>query len=123
MEEIKPRTKYLIENPALIRAVGVRCGVPFRELDDFGQEVLMSSLIHRDNYDPTKCSIKTYATRYVSWRARCYVEHLGQSREIVSDMAVHLTLMKQGREEWDKSVKVGNLQKSRKSPKKSRKKS
>jgi len=95
MEEISPRTKYLIENPGVIIATGHRAGVPAREMDDFRQEVLLKSVRQRDAFDPSKGRMSTYATNFVSKCARQYLKKMSRQRAIVDSELVEKVLEKE----------------------------
>lgn len=92
MEELSPRTKYLIENPGVIIATGHRAGVPSREMDDFRQEVLLKSVRQRDAFDPSIASMSTYATGFVCKCARQYLKKLSRQRAVVDSELVEMVL-------------------------------
>ena len=90
-----PRTAFLLENPGLIIATGVRFGVPSREMEDFTQEVLMKSLKQRDRFNPRTATITTYATRFVEWCARRYLLEKCEKRLVINSELVEMILDKE----------------------------
>lgn len=76
MGEPTLRTQFLLDNPGIIDAVALRVGVPSAELEDFRQEALLGSVRRKDEWDPEKASLKTYAIRCVTWDALLYVKKL-----------------------------------------------
>ena len=75
------RTLFLMNNPDVIDAVGLRCGVPPAELEDFRQEALLGSLTRKDDWNPDKkASLKTYAIKSVTWDALLYLKKLKKEK-------------------------------------------
>ena len=79
-----PRTNFLIENPKMIDALAVRNGLPFRELDDFRQEVILQSIMEPDEYNSTLGKLSTYAGNFIRMRALNYLKKMGR-RPVLSD--------------------------------------
>ena len=74
MNDTTPRTRFLIENPDLIDAIGLQNGVPARDLDDFRQTVLLRSLEYKDDFDPAKpATLKTYSIRFIVWSVKAFL--------------------------------------------------
>lgn len=65
------RTSFLLSNPRFIDTLALRHGIPLRELDDFRQDVLLSSVRRKDTFDPSRGSISTYAGNFV---VRCALD-------------------------------------------------
>ncbi|MDO4569112.1 MAG: DUF4417 domain-containing protein [Planctomycetia bacterium] len=63
--EVGERTKWLVENPAIVCYVAEKIGVPKCEWEDFQQEVILRSLELREVFDPAKAKISTWATGFV----------------------------------------------------------
>lgn len=79
------RTEYLVKNPKLIDRLGIRQGIPQRELDDFRQFVYLTSLENLDAYDPQKGSLSTYAGHFVKRRAIDYLRKLKRVPKSLAD--------------------------------------
>ena len=79
-QEPSKRTQFLMENPGLIDAVALGMGIPPGELKDFRQEALLGSLTRKDNWDPEKSSLKTYAIQSVTWDAINYLKKLQREK-------------------------------------------
>ena len=96
MEELTPRTAFLLEHKGVIIAAGCRLGVPRREMEDFVQEVLMKSVRQKDDFDPDgAATLLTYATRFVEWCARRYlIEECADGVVVDSDL-VEMVLEKE----------------------------
>ena len=83
---ISPRTKFLIENPKLIRAVGSRNAIPQNEIADFSQYVLLQSLLTRDDFDQSRSCISTYSTHFIWWCASQYRKKLKKNLPLFDDL-------------------------------------
>ncbi len=84
-----PRTEFLVQNPKLITTLAIKVGMPFRELDDFAQEVILQSLREPDDFDPKKSTICTYAGNFVRMRAVDYMRRLRRvPRQLVDEETV-----------------------------------
>lgn len=93
MEELTPRTAFLLEHKGVIIATGSRLGVPRREMDDFVQEVLMKSVRQRDGFDPNgAATLLTYATQFVEWCARRYLTKECAGGVVVDSNLVEMVL-------------------------------
>ncbi len=96
MEELTPRTAFLLEHKGVIIATGCRLGVPRREMEDFVQEVLMKSVRQKDDFDPDgAATILTYATRFVEWCARRYLTEECADGVVVDSDLVEMVLEKE----------------------------
>lgn len=80
------RTEFLIQNPKLITALGIRQGIPYRELDDFRQEVLLASIVWKDKFNPKKAKMSTYAGTFVKFRAVDYLRKLKRVPQTLADL-------------------------------------
>ena len=81
------RTEYLIKNPKLIDALGIQQGIPYRELQDFRQYVMLTSLENVDSYDSTKAKMSTYAGNFIRCRAVDYLRKLRRVPKPLADFA------------------------------------
>ncbi|MDO4856988.1 MAG: sigma factor [Thermoguttaceae bacterium] len=70
------RTEFLIQNPKFINTLAIRSGIPYRELEDFRQETILTSLIRADKFDPHKSKITTYAGTFIKRYAIDYLRKL-----------------------------------------------
>ena len=80
------RTEFLIQNPKFINALAIRSGIPYRELEDFRQEAILTSLIRADKFDPRKSKITTYAGTFIKRRAIDYLRKLKRVLPTVSGL-------------------------------------
>lgn len=80
-----PRTKFLLENPKFITGLGVRHGIPYRDLDDFYQDVILTSLLWLDDYDESISTISTYAGKFVIRRIIDFKRKMRRTLKPLSD--------------------------------------
>lgn len=66
------RTEYLANRPEIIAGIGINCGIPRREIEDFTQEVLVRSMSTRCVYREDIASLKTYSSHFVKMIARTW---------------------------------------------------
>ena len=62
--KMETRTQWLAKNPGILCDVAKRLGIPKREWEDFQQEVILRSLELKDEFDPNKAKISTWATGF-----------------------------------------------------------
>jgi len=87
LDELTPRTRFLLQNPGLIDAIGIQEGVSCRDLEDFRQETLTRSLEFTDNFDPEgSASLKTYSTRFVHWSAQAFLSQYSDFPALLDDV-------------------------------------
>ena len=87
MDELTPRTRFLLQNPGLIDAIGIQEGVSCRDLEDFRQETLLRSLQYADDYSPEVSGIKTYAVRFIVWSAKAFLTQYSEFPALLDDVA------------------------------------
>lgn len=100
IEGMDIRTEYLVERSEIIAGIGVNCGIPPRELDDFVQEVFVRSLSTRCDFDPRISSLKTYAGNLVKMVAKNWLKsnNIGRNVECENNAVEAMSVDRDGTE-------------------------
>ena len=68
------RTEYIINHPELVSLYARKFGVAEQDIDDLFQKTVLASLEHKKPFDPTKSSIKTWASNFVRYSVRIFAQ-------------------------------------------------
>lgn len=66
------RTEYLLNNPDVVKFISLDVGIEPQDFDDFYQETIYKSMTTKDDFDPSKSSIKTWSSKFVRVCARIF---------------------------------------------------
>ena len=73
-KKVGPRTKWLMENEEAVMSIARRFGIPRQDWEDFRQETLLRSLTCKDDYQPEKAKIQTWAGNFTAFIARNWLK-------------------------------------------------